>query len=90
MRPRRAGTSTSGAPSPLGDDPKFFDQLPYTGSSQGSGYNPLYLFGYGLSYTTFGVTGLGDPERVRRRHADRHVHRVRRFSPSAEQAHLAR
>src|SRR5581483_5408644 len=37
---------------------KVFDQLPYTGSGQGSGYNPLYPFGFGLSYTTFGVTGL--------------------------------
>jgi beta-glucosidase len=55
------------APSPLGDEPKFFDQLPYTGSGQGSGYNPLYPFGYGLSYTTFNVTGLSAPSSVSRR-----------------------
>jgi beta-glucosidase len=52
------GDFNSGAPSPLGDQPKVFDQLPYTGSGQGSGYNPLYPFAFGLSYTTFGVSGL--------------------------------
>jgi beta-glucosidase len=52
------GDFNGGAPSPLGDEPKVFDQLPNTGSGQGHGYNPLYPFAFGLSYTTFGVSGL--------------------------------
>ena len=48
----------SHAPSPLGDQPKFFDQLPGTNYGQGSSYNPLYPFGFGLSYTTFTTTNL--------------------------------
>ncbi len=47
-----------GAPSLPGDQPKVFDQLPGTNSGQGSGYNPRYPFGYGLSYTSFTTSGL--------------------------------
>ena len=56
----------TGAPSPLGDQPKVFDQLPYTGSGPGSGYNPLYPFAFGLSYTTFKVSGLSATSSVSR------------------------
>jgi beta-glucosidase len=58
------GDFNGGAPSPLGDQPKFFDQLPGTGSGQGHAYNPLYPFGFGLSYTTFAVSGLSVTQNV--------------------------
>jgi beta-glucosidase len=54
-------------PSPLGDQPKFFDQLPDTGFGQGHNYNPLYPFGFGLSYTTFQTSGLSGPSTVGRK-----------------------
>ncbi len=56
-----------GAPSLLGDQPKFLDQLPGTNFGQGSGYNPRYPFGFGLSYTTFKTSGLSVTGSVSRR-----------------------
>ena len=65
------GDFDGSAPSPLGDQPKFFDQLPGTGSGQGHAYNPLYPFGFGLSYTTFTTTGLSvTPNVSQARHGD--------------------
>src|SRR6266567_4352226 len=60
------GDFDGGAPSPLGDQPKFFDLLPATSFGQGSGYNPLYPFGFGLSYTTFQTSGLSATSSVSR------------------------
>ena len=58
------GDFNGGAPSPLGDQPKFFDLLPATSFGQGAGYNPLYQFAFGLSYTTFTTSALSVPATV--------------------------
>jgi beta-glucosidase len=64
--PTVGGDFDGTAPSPLGDQPKFFDQLPGTGSGPGHAYNPLYPFGFGLSYTTFTTTNLSVTPNVSR------------------------
>jgi beta-glucosidase len=62
-----AGDFDGGGPSTAGDEPKFFDQLPGTNFGQGSGYNPRWPFGFGLSYTSFETSGLSVTGSVSRR-----------------------
>jgi beta-glucosidase len=70
-QPQGGGAGQPGWRHPAGGDrggqPKFLDQLPGTNSGQGSGYNPRYPFGFGLSYTTFQTSGLSVTGSVPRR-----------------------
>ncbi|GAA4639209.1 glycoside hydrolase family 3 N-terminal domain-containing protein [Actinoallomurus vinaceus] len=45
-------------PKTTGDEPMFYQQLPGTNSGTSSGYDPLFAFGAGLSYTTYAVQGV--------------------------------
>ena len=40
-------------PKTVGDEPMSYDQLPGTNGGPSSGYDPLFAFGSGLSYSTF-------------------------------------
>jgi beta-glucosidase len=42
-------------PKTTGDEPMFYQQLPGTNGGPSSGYDPLYGFGAGLSYTAYAV-----------------------------------
>jgi beta-glucosidase len=57
------GFNPSG-PSPAGDRPKFYDQLLGNYGGWGSGYNPRFPIGYGLSYTSFEHSDLSAPASV--------------------------
>ncbi|MFL6053050.1 MAG: glycoside hydrolase family 3 C-terminal domain-containing protein, partial [Actinoallomurus sp.] len=45
-------------PKTTGDEPMFYQQLPGTNGGTSSGYDPLFAFGAGLSYTTYAVQGV--------------------------------
>ncbi|GAA4607450.1 glycoside hydrolase family 3 N-terminal domain-containing protein [Actinoallomurus liliacearum] len=45
-------------PKTTGDEPMFYQQLGGTNSGTSSGYDPLFAFGAGLSYTTYAVQGV--------------------------------
>ncbi|WP_127357239.1 glycoside hydrolase family 3 N-terminal domain-containing protein [Actinacidiphila soli] len=45
-------------PKSTGDQPMYYQQLPGTNGGPSSGYDPLFAFGSGLSYTTYDVKGV--------------------------------
>jgi beta-glucosidase len=53
-------------PKTVGDQPMYYQQLNGTNSGDSSGYDPLFPFGAGLSYTTFAVQSISGPASVGR------------------------
>jgi beta-glucosidase len=54
------GKLTVSFPSSIGQQPVYYQQIPGWHGNKHTGYTnrPLYAFGYGLSYTTFGYSDL--------------------------------
>jgi beta-glucosidase len=48
-------------PKTVGDQPMYYQQLNGTNGGESSGYDPLFAFGAGLSYTTFAVQSISGP-----------------------------
>jgi beta-glucosidase len=53
-------------PKTVGDQPMYYQQLNGTNSGDSSGYDPLFPFGAGLSYTTYAVQNISGPASVSR------------------------
>jgi beta-glucosidase len=45
-------------PKSIGDQPMYYQQLPGTNGGTSSAYDPLFPFGFGLSYTGYAVQGI--------------------------------
>jgi beta-glucosidase len=53
-------------PKTVGDQPMYYQQLNGTNGGESSGYDPLFPFGAGLSYTTYAVQSVSAPGSVSR------------------------
>jgi beta-glucosidase len=53
-------------PKTVGDQPMYYQQLNGTNGGESSGYDPLFPFGAGLSYTTYAVQSVSAPPSVSR------------------------
>ena len=53
-------------PKTVGDQPMYYQQLNGTNGGDSSGYDPLFPFGAGLSYTTYAVQSISAPASVAR------------------------
>jgi beta-glucosidase len=53
-------------PKTVGDEPMYYQQLNGTNGGDSSGYDPMFAFGAGLSYTTYAVQSVSAPSSVAR------------------------